>query len=64
VAAAGYLYIPDDRGTTHVLKAGPAFETVAKNDLGDECCGSPALSRGRIVFRTLKHLWCIGEAGK
>jgi outer membrane protein assembly factor BamB len=60
VAAGGLLYFPDDRGVTHVLKAGESFEVVAKNELGEECYASPAFSRGRIYFRTAKSLWCIG----
>jgi outer membrane protein assembly factor BamB len=64
VAAGGYLYFPDDNGITHVVKAGPTFEPVAKNEVGEECYASPALSRGRIYLRTAKSLFCIGEAGK
>jgi len=60
VAAGGYLYFPDDAGTTWVLKAGPASELVAKNELKEECYASPALSRGSIFIRTVKHLYCIG----
>jgi outer membrane protein assembly factor BamB len=60
VAAGGMLYFPDDAGVTHVLKAGPAFEVVAKNALGEACFASPALSRGRIYLRTAKSLFCIG----
>ena len=50
--------------TTHVVKAGSTFELVAKNELGEECYASPALSRGRIYLRTAKSLFCIGEASK
>jgi len=64
VAAGGLLYFPDDAGTTHVLKAGGTFELVAKNDLGEACYASPALSRGRLYLRTAKSLYCIAEAGK
>jgi outer membrane protein assembly factor BamB len=64
VAAGGYLYFPDDAGVTHVIKAGPTFELVAKNPLGEECYASPALSRGRIYLRTSKSLFCIAEKAK
>jgi len=60
VAAGGLLYFADDDGTTRVLKAGPTFEVVSTNALGEGCRASPALSRGRIYLRTLKTLWCIG----
>jgi outer membrane protein assembly factor BamB len=61
IAANGYLYFPDDNGITWVLKAGPEFEVVARNELGDECYASFAASRGQIFIRTLQSLWCIGK---
>jgi len=64
VAAGGLLYFPDDNGITYVVKAGPAYELVAKNEVGENCYASPALSRGRIYLRTAKSLFCIGEAAK
>jgi outer membrane protein assembly factor BamB len=64
VAAAGMLYFLDDFGVTYVVKAGPTFELVAKNELGEACYASPALSRGRIYIRGAKNLFCIGEGGK
>ncbi len=60
VAADGLLYLPADDGTTYVLKAGSVFEVVSRNELGEECYGSPAISRGQIFLRTLHHLYCIG----
>jgi outer membrane protein assembly factor BamB len=64
VAAGGLLYFPDDNGITYVVKAGPSFELVSKNDVGEPCFASPALSRGRIYLRTAKSLFCFGEAAK
>ncbi|HYE97577.1 MAG TPA: PQQ-binding-like beta-propeller repeat protein [Planctomycetota bacterium] len=61
VAAEGRLYFLDDDGTTHVVKAGDAFELLAKNEIGEEAYASPALSRGRVYIRGAKHLFCIGE---
>jgi outer membrane protein assembly factor BamB len=61
VAAGGYLYFPDDSGTTWVLKAGPRFQLVSKNELGETCYASPAISRGQIFMRTVSHLFCIGN---
>ena len=43
-----------------VLKAGPKFEVIARNDLGEDCYASPAISHGQIFFRTLGTLYCIG----
>lgn len=62
VAAEGRLYFPDDHGTTWVLKAGPTFEVLSKNNLEEGCHSSPAISGGHIFLRTAGHLWCIGRS--
>jgi outer membrane protein assembly factor BamB len=64
VSVEDYLYFPADDGVTWVLKAGPKFEVVAQNDLGEECYSSPAVSHGQIFLRTVHHLWCIGRDSK
>ena len=62
VAADGYLYFLDDDGEIFVLKAGPTFDLVGKNVMGEECRASPAISRGQIFIRTFTTLYCIGAA--
>jgi outer membrane protein assembly factor BamB len=62
VSVNGLLYFPADDGVTYVVKAGPTFELVARNDLGEECYASPAVANGQIFMRTLGHLYCIGKA--
>jgi outer membrane protein assembly factor BamB len=64
VAAGDYLYFPDDDGITWVVKASSKFELVNKNDLGEECYATPAISRGQIFIRTVGHLYCIGNKEK
>jgi outer membrane protein assembly factor BamB len=61
VSAGDYLYFPADDGSTFVLRAGPKFEIVAQNDLGEECSASPAIAHGQIFLRTLHNLYCIGR---
>lgn len=61
VCADGRLYFTDDDGITWVVKAGPAFELIEKNPLGEKCYASPAFSKGEIFLRGSGHLWCIGE---
>lgn len=63
ISAGGHLYFPDDFGVTWVLKPGPEFQVVAKNDLGEETYGSMAVSRGQFFIRTLHHLYCVGKMG-
>ena len=60
VLADGKLYVTNEDGLTTVIKAGPKFEVLAENDLGDYCLSSPAISEGQIFIRTGKHLYCIG----
>ena len=58
-AAGGRVYVTADDGTTFVLKAGPEFELLAKNPLGERCLSSPAFSAGAIFLRGDRHLFCI-----
>jgi outer membrane protein assembly factor BamB len=62
VAAGDWVYVLDDSGVMHVLKAGPKFEVIAKNALNEECRASPALSHGQIFVRTAQNLYCIGKS--
>ena len=57
-----YVYFPDNDGNTYVLKAGPKFEVVQKNAIGEEINASLAISRGQIFLRGLHHLFCIGKS--
>jgi outer membrane protein assembly factor BamB len=61
VAAEGRLYFPADDGTTFVLKAGPRFELLARNEIGEEVRASPAVSQGQFYLRTLHNLYCMGR---
>jgi outer membrane protein assembly factor BamB len=61
VLADGKIYITNEDGMTSVVKAGPAFELLAKNDFDDYALSSPAMSEGQIFIRTAKHLYCIGK---
>jgi outer membrane protein assembly factor BamB len=62
VAANGLLYFTSDDGVTYVLKAGPTFDLVARNDLGEQSRASPAIAHGQIFLRTMDNLYCIGKA--
>jgi outer membrane protein assembly factor BamB len=60
VAADGKIYCPTEQGVVHVLKAGPKPELLAKNDLGEPCLATPAISQGVVYFRTSSSLMAIG----
>jgi outer membrane protein assembly factor BamB len=59
--AAGRVYIPGREGSTVVLRNGPAYEVLAKNDLDDGFDASPALAGNEIYLRGLKNLYCIAQ---
>ena len=59
VAADGKLYFPSEEGAVHVIAAGPQFEKLASNPLGDICMASPAISEGVLYFRTRSHVVAI-----
>jgi hypothetical protein len=43
-----------------VVKAGPSFELLATNPMGEVIMASPAVSEGMIFIRTLGHLVAAG----
>ncbi|MPY91221.1 MAG: PQQ-binding-like beta-propeller repeat protein [Luteitalea sp.] len=61
VAADGKVYFTGEDGEVHVIKAGPAFEQLAQNRMGEVCMATPAISEGRLYFRTRGHLVAIGD---
>ncbi|MHB1306157.1 MAG: outer membrane protein assembly factor BamB family protein [Limisphaerales bacterium] len=60
VSAQGLVYFLSDEGVTSVVKPGPVFELMARNELGERCMASPAVSGGRLFIRSETHLWCLG----
>ncbi len=61
--AEGRLYYLTRRGTTFVLSATLQFKQLATNELGDGGLfnGSPAVSGNRILLRSDKYLYCLGQ---
>jgi outer membrane protein assembly factor BamB len=59
VAGDGMVYLTSKEGVVRVLRAGPTFELLAENDLGETIVASPAISRRQIFLRGEKHLFCI-----
>jgi len=62
VAANGLVIFLNDDGVAHVVKAGPTFELLARNELGEKTYASPAISGGQIFLRSFDNLFCIGPA--
>ncbi|HYK88591.1 MAG TPA: PQQ-binding-like beta-propeller repeat protein [Acidobacteriota bacterium] len=62
VAGDGKIYFSSEEGDIYVIKAGPTFEVLARNSMGEVCMASPAISEGTIYFRTQSQL--VAVSGK
>lgn len=60
VAVAGHLLLMSQDGDTFVVKAGPRFELVGTNPLGEPISASAAIAGGRVYIRGESHLFAIG----
>lgn len=59
VAADGKILLAGEDGDVFVVKAGPKFEIVAKNPMGEVLMASPAISEGTLYIRGQNHLFAI-----
>ena len=60
VAFEGKFMLAGADGEVFVIKAGPEFEVLATNTLGEPIFATPAISNGRIYIRSEHNLWAIG----
>jgi outer membrane protein assembly factor BamB len=63
VASDGKIYLPSEDGDVFVVKAGPHFELLQKNEMDEPLMATPAISGGMLLVRTQHHLWAIGSKG-
>jgi outer membrane protein assembly factor BamB len=63
VVADGKVYLTREDGKTFVLEQGNEFKLLAANDLGEGefVVATPVFVDGRILIRTVEHLYCIGK---
>jgi len=59
VAADGKIYASSEDGDVFVVRAGPAYELLAKNVVGEVLMATPAISDGLIIFRGQKNVIAI-----
>jgi outer membrane protein assembly factor BamB len=62
IAADGKLYLSSEDGDVFVVKAGPKYELLAKNSIGEVIMATPAVSEGLLIVRGLKNVYAIGSA--
>jgi hypothetical protein len=62
VAADGKIYLSSEDGEIFVVKAGPKYELLATNQMGEVLMATPAISDGIIFVRGQHTLFAIGES--
>jgi len=60
VAADGKIYLSNEDGDMLVVRAGPTFEHIATNTIGELLMATPALSEGVMYVRGASSLFAIG----
>jgi outer membrane protein assembly factor BamB len=61
VAADGKIYLLSEDGDVFVVKAGPKYELLATNPMGEVLMATPSISSGVIIIRGLKDVFAIGQ---
>lgn len=59
IAANGRLYFASEDGDVFVVKAGPVYELLATNRMGEPLMATPAVSDGIIFVRGQQHLFAV-----
>jgi outer membrane protein assembly factor BamB len=61
VAADGKLYLASEDGDVFVVKAGPKFELLSTNPMGQALMATPAISDGAIILRSQGYVYAVAE---
>jgi len=59
VLAEDKMFLLNENTQTTIIESGPEFRLIAKNNLTGKCQASMAFSKGHILIRTDKQLYCI-----
>jgi outer membrane protein assembly factor BamB len=60
VAAGGRIYFTSEDGDVYVVRAGRTFELLGRNQMGQVCMATPAISGSMLIVRTRSTLYGIG----
>jgi outer membrane protein assembly factor BamB len=63
IAYDGKFLLVGEDGEIFVIRAGPEFEVLATNSMGEKLWATPAIANGRIYIRGSEHLYAIGGEG-
>src|SRR5438552_3847670 len=62
ISAEGLVYFLNDEGVMNIVRPGPVFDPVAKNELGEKTFASPAISGRQVFLRGEKSLFALGAS--
>jgi len=62
LVADGKVYATSEDGVTTVVRDGPEFEILARNEVQGFTLSSLGVAPGRLYLRTAQFLYCIAEA--
>jgi len=61
IAADDKIYFTSEDGEIFVVQAGPKYELLATNTMGEVCMATPAFSENMLIIRTQQHVFGIGN---
>ena len=61
VSDENHVYVVDEAGVVHVIKASKTFEQTSEFALGEPSRATPMIRDGRLFFRTQSKLICVGD---
>lgn len=61
VSDGRHLFFPGETGRVLVVPVADEFSKVATNELGETCMSTPAITDGRLLFRTRNRLLAVGR---
>ncbi len=59
IASGGRLYFASEDGEVFVVKAGPVYELLSVNRMGEPLMATPAASDGILLIRGQRHLFAV-----
>ena len=60
----GKIFALSEEGDTYVIRAGPMFEVIGRNSLGEFSMATPAIAHDSLFIRTVSRLYRITERGR
>lgn len=60
VAGDGKVFVTNEDGDVHVVRAGAKFELIGINQMGEVCMSTPAISKSVLYIRTKSTLYAVG----